>query len=64
MTKEALKTNDGKEVPLIKEPGGPVIGTAKFHWVEETGVLEAEFQIDDPLMAEFLQDLPPNLYGK
>jgi hypothetical protein len=59
-TKEVLKAQDGKEVPLTLETGGPVIGKATLHYHEESGELRADFEITDPKVKEFLEnDLNP-----
>lgn len=44
-TKEALKAQDGKEIPLTAEPGGPEIGKATLRYHEELGELLAEFEV-------------------
>jgi hypothetical protein len=53
-TKEALKAQDGKRVPLTIEPGGPVIGEAVFRYDEATGNLAAGLRIDDDQIASWL----------
>lgn len=58
-TPEALRSQDGKKVPLTSEQGGSVIGEATLKYNEGTGDLEATLRIDDPKVAEFLkQDMP------
>lgn len=47
-TKEALKAQDGKKVPLRLGIGGPVIGEAVLKYVSEDAALEAHLRIDDP----------------
>jgi hypothetical protein len=53
-TEEALKSQDGKTVPLTLEPGGPVIGEATLKYDPERKALAAAFEIDDPDVEEFL----------
>lgn len=53
-TEEALKANDGNVVPLTSEPGGPIIGEATLKYDPEAKALMARFRIDDPKVAEFL----------
>lgn len=54
-TKKALKEQDGLVVPLTDKPGGTQIGTATMKYREDTGVLEAHFQVDDKKTAEALK---------
>ncbi len=54
-TKEALKAQDGKRVPLTFEPGGPVIGEAIFRYDEATGNLAAGLRIDDDQISAWLE---------
>jgi hypothetical protein len=58
-TDEALREQDGKQVPLTREPGGPVIGEATLKYDPETGDLNADIRIDDPKLAEFLNGTAP-----
>lgn len=60
-TKEALEAQDGKKVPLTLEIGGPVIGKATMHYDPETGNLSAQFQVNDPKIAEFLEGESPSV---
>lgn len=52
---EALRTQDGKKVPLTLEPGGPVIGEATLQYQPDTGDLYAKFEVSDHHVAEFLR---------
>lgn len=61
-TEEALRSQDGKKVPLTLEPGGPVIGEATMKYVPEEKVLMAEFTVDDPKMEELLHGAPPLIF--
>lgn len=61
-TEEALMMNDGKEVPLRLEQGGPVIGIATLRYDPEEKALKADFRVDDPKVAEFLKGPPPNIF--
>jgi hypothetical protein len=58
-TEEVLRAQHGKKVPVTDRPGGRVIGEATMRYVEETGVLEADYRIDDPDLAEFLEGSRP-----
>lgn len=53
-TEEALKAQDDKKVPVTLQPGGPVIGEATLKYNSEAGALEAQFQVDDPEVTDFL----------
>jgi hypothetical protein len=61
-TEEALRAQDGNVVPLTREPGGPVIGTATLKYDEEEKVLKADFHVTDPKVAEWLRNDPPNIF--
>jgi hypothetical protein len=63
-TKEALKAQDGKVVPLTLENGGPVIGEATLHYDEGRGDLIADFTVDDPVVAGFLNESLPDILGR
>jgi hypothetical protein len=54
-TEEALKSQDGKKVPLTLYPGGPVIGEATMKYDPGTKALEAQCQISDPELAKELR---------
>jgi hypothetical protein len=62
-TEEALRSQDGKVVPLRIDFKGPVIGEATLKYDEEDKALKAEFRVDDPDLAEFLKGSPPNLFS-
>ena len=62
-TEEALAAQDGKKVPLTLEPGGPVVGEATLKYDPGAKVLKADFQVDDPKVAEFLKQDPPSIFG-
>jgi hypothetical protein len=62
-TEAALAAQDGKKVPLTLEFGGPVVGEATLRYEPEEKVLMAEFRVDDPKVAEFLRENPPNIFG-
>jgi hypothetical protein len=53
-TEEALRSQDGKKVPLTDRPGGEVIGEATMHYDEKTGELRAKMLVTDPVAAEYL----------
>lgn len=57
-TEEALKSQDGKKVPLTLEFEGPVVGEATMRYDSETGSLIADMQITDPKAAEMLGKEP------
>ncbi len=59
-TEDALKSQDGKKVPLTLEPGGPVIGEATMEFVPGTGELRAQLRIHDPLVLDFLKGNNPD----
>lgn len=61
-TEEALAANDGKIVPLTLEIGGPVVGQATMKYDPEEKALKANFQVDDPKVAEFLKGAPPSIF--
>lgn len=61
-TKEALAAQDGKTVPLTLEIGGPVVGEATLKYVPANETLVAEFQVDDPKLAETLKKHPPHIF--
>lgn len=56
-TEEALKSQDGKKVPLTLENGGPVIGEATLRYDPEVGLI-ADMQINDHKAAEFFTQTP------
>lgn len=53
-TEDALKSQDGKKVPLTLEFGGAVIGEATLRYDSETGSLVADMQVTDPKAVEIL----------
>lgn len=61
-TEEALKAQDGKQVPLTLEPGGPVIGEATLRYDPGEKALKADFQVTDPKLAELLKGDPPSIF--
>lgn len=63
-TEEALKSQDGKKVELRLENDGPIIGEATLKYDPEARALTAEFRIDDPKVAEFLQGDPPSIFRR
>lgn len=56
-SKEVLKAQDGKKIPLKLESGGPTIGEVTLRYDPEIG-LTADMQIDDLQVAEFLTQDP------
>jgi hypothetical protein len=60
-TEEALRSQDGKEVPLRWKNGGPVIGKATLKFEDGEGLV-AEFTIDDPVAAGFLKESASKRY--
>lgn len=62
-TEEALAEHDGEVVPLTLEIGGPIIGEATLKYDPEEKALKANFQVDDPKVAEFLKNNPPSIFG-
>lgn len=64
-TEEALKSQDGKKVPLKDEPGGHTIGEATIHYDEESGELRAKLHVTDPAFAAYLgQDAESVIFKK
>ena len=61
-TEEALREQDGKEVPITMEPGGPVIGKATLKYDPGEKALKAEFEVEDPKVAEILRGNPPSIF--
>ncbi len=61
-TEEALKANDGKVVPLKDKPGGRVIGQATLKYDAGEKALKADFEVDDPKVAEAFRENPPHPY--
>jgi hypothetical protein len=61
-TEQALRQNDGKEVPLRLENNGPIIGKATLRFDSERNVLMADFVVEDPKLAELLKQVPPNIF--
>jgi hypothetical protein len=62
-TEAALAAQDGKKVPLTLEIGGPVVGEATLHYDAGEKALVADFQVDDPKVAEILREDPPSIFG-
>lgn len=63
-TEEALRSQDGKTVPLTLMIGGPVIGEATLKYDPDEKALKAEFRVDDSKMAEILKGSPPSIFKK
>lgn len=63
-TEEALRSQDGKKIPLKDQPGedGRIIGEATLHYDEGTRSLKAELHVDDPKVAEMLKGSPPVIF--
>lgn len=61
-TEEALRSQDGKKVPLTLENGGRVIGEATLKYDPEEHALKAEFTVEDPKVAELLKGAPPIIF--
>lgn len=61
-TEEALKSQDGEEVPLRLENGGPVIGKATLKYDPEQKALVADFEVDDPELFEALMRERPRYF--
>ena len=53
-TEEALRSQEGKKVPLTRELGGPVIGEATLRYDHDMGALVADMTIENPKVAELL----------
>lgn len=62
-TEEALRSQDGKVVPLKDRPGGVTIGEATLSYDEGQQALKAMFTVRDKIVAEFLKGNPPNLFS-
>lgn len=62
-TEQALKSQDGKKVPLTLEFGGPVVGEATLRYDSDEKVLRADLVVDDPKVEDFLSKrMPPNIF--
>lgn len=61
-TEAVLAAQDGKTVPLTDRPGGRVIGKAHLKYDPGEKALKADFEVDDPKVAEFLREDPPNIF--
>lgn len=61
-TEEALAANDGKTIPLRLEPGGPIVGEITLKYDSEEKALRANFQVNDPKVAELLNPMPAILW--
>lgn len=55
-TEEALRSQDGKKVPLTRELGGPVIGEATLRYDPDLGALVADMKVENPNFAEILPE--------
>lgn len=55
-SKETLKAQDGKRVPLTVGNGGPVIGEAIFRYEEDTGRLVFGARFDNSQVEAWLRD--------
>lgn len=55
-TEEALRSQDGKKVPLTMELGGPVIGEATLRYDPDLGALVADMKIENPNVSKFLPE--------
>ena len=55
-TEEALKSQDGKKVPLTREIGGPAIGEATLRYDSGLGALVAEMKVHNPIFAEMFPE--------
>lgn len=62
-TEEALRSQDGKEVPVTLGFGGPVIGRGVLKFDGDAKALKAEFTVDDPLVAGFLKGSMTDIIG-
>jgi len=63
-TEEALRSQDGKVVPLTAYPGGPVIGKATLKYNPKTKALETDIRVTDPKIAELLGPEPSAILVK
>lgn len=63
-SEEALKSQDGRKVPLRAYPGGPVIGEATMRYDPEKKVLDAEMRVDDPEVAKLIGEQPSSIIFK
>lgn len=55
-SKEALRAQDGKRVPLTLGVGGPIVGEAVFHYEEDTDSLRFDSHIDIDPVRDWLID--------
>lgn len=63
-TEESLKAQDGLKFPLRLVPGGPIVAEGTMTYDSETGELTAQYQTDDPNVAELLKDTLPIIFKK
>lgn len=63
-SEEALRSQDGKKVPLTADAGGRVIGEATLKYDPETQTLRAEMRVDDPELAKMLGSNPSSVLFK
>jgi hypothetical protein len=57
-TEEALRSQDGKKVPLSRELGGPVIGEVTLRYDPDIGALIADMSIERLNVADILSKNP------
>lgn len=62
-TAEVLEAQDGKEMPLTLEPGGPVIGRAVMKYDPETQTLNADLTVESPELREILEAPASDHFG-
>lgn len=55
-TEDALRSQDGKKVPLTAELGGPVIGEATLRYDPDLGALVADMKVENPNFAAVVPD--------
>lgn len=64
-TEEALKSQDGRTVPLRAYPSGPVIGEATFKYVEGDTELHFDAQITDPEFVKLMaEEAAPHIFSR
>lgn len=63
-TEESLKAHDGLKFPLRLVPSGPIVAEGTLTYNSETGELTAQYQTDDPDVAELLKLAPPIIFKK
>lgn len=60
-SEEALRSQDGRKLPLTAYPGGPVIGEATLKYDPGSNSLGAEIRVVDPTVAMVIGSRPSSI---